>query len=131
MYAQYHLIEQLNPGMPEEHYRKLLHLMLPYNYRMVGAFDASKKCVGLSGFWIAAKFYSGKYLEIDNFVVDTAFRAQGIGKLLIDWLLQFAKTAACDTIMLDAYVTNAAAHRFYLREGFQIKGFHFIKSVYS
>ncbi|RIJ37564.1 GNAT family N-acetyltransferase [Pontibacter oryzae] len=131
MLAQHHLIEQLNPDMPKERYHELLRLMLPYNYRMVGAFDASEKCVGLSGFWIAAKFYSGKYLEIDNFVVDAAYRAKGIGKLLTDWLLQLAKHEGCDTVMLDAYVTNTAAHRFYLREGFQIKGFHFLKSVHT
>lgn len=128
MLAQHHLIQQLNPDMTFARYQELLEQMLPHNYRMVGAF-AGETCVGLSGYWINTKLYSGKYLEIDNFVVDEAYRAKGVGKLLSDWLHQEAKRHNCQTLMLDAYATNSAAHRFYFREGFIIKGYHFLKSV--
>lgn len=129
MLAQYPLIKLLNPQLTPARYEELLHLMLQHNYRMVGAFDASEKCVGLSGYWVAAKLYSGKYLEVDNFVVEEAHRSSGVGKLLLHWMEQQARQQGCDTIMLDAYVTNSAAHRFYFREGFQIKGYHFLKSL--
>lgn len=33
------------------------------------------------------------------------------------------------THMLEAYVTNSAAHRFYFREGFHIKSYHFYKNL--
>nr|WP_255709828.1 GNAT family N-acetyltransferase [Pontibacter harenae] len=114
--------------MTRERYEELLITMLDNGYRMVGAFDSST-CVGLSGFWVNAKLYSGKYLEVDNFIVDEAYRSKGVGKLLSDWMLQEAKNLACDTIMLDAYVTNSAAHKFYFREGFHIKSYHFFKSI--
>ncbi len=129
MLAQHPLILQLNPDMPLSRYRELLQLMLPKGYRMVAAFNAGGRCIGLSGFWISAKLYSGKYLEPDNFVVDAAHRAAGVGKLLWDWMLQEAQRHQCDTVMLDAYVTNAAAHRFYFREDFHVKSFHFFKSL--
>ena len=129
MLAQHRLILQLNPDMPLLRYRELLQLMLPKGYRMVAAFDGEGRCIGLSGFWISAKLYSGKYLEPDNFVVDAAHRAAGVGRLLSDWMLQEARRHHCDTVMLDAYVTNAAAHRFYFREGFHVKSFHFFKSL--
>lgn len=129
MLAQHALIRQLNPHMSLARYEELLRLMLPKGYRMVGAFAPEGNCVGLSGFWVAAKFYSGKYLEVDNFVVDEGFRTKGVGKLLSDWMLELARQERCDTIMLDAYVTNSAAHRFYFREGFHIKSYHFYKSI--
>lgn len=129
MLAQHPLILQLNPDMPLPRYHELLQHMLPNGYRMVAAFTGAGQCVGLSGFWISAKLYSGKYLEPDNFVVDTAHRSAGVGKLLSDWMLQEAQRHHCDTVMLDAYVTNAAAHRFYFREGFHVKSFHFFKSL--
>lgn len=129
MLAQHPLILQLNPGMGLPRYRELLQHMLPNGYRMVAAFNGAGHCVGLSGFWISAKLYSGKYLEPDNFVVDAAHRSAGVGKLLSDWMLQEAQRHRCDTVMLDAYVTNAAAHRFYFREGFHVKSFHFFKSL--
>jgi len=129
MLEQHHLILQLNPHMPLQRYHELLQQMLPNGYRMVAAFNQGGRCIGLSGFWISAKLYSGKYLEPDNFVVDTAYRSAGVGKLLSDWMLREAQRHQCDTVMLDAYVTNSAAHRFYFREGFHVKSFHFFKSL--
>ncbi|MEJ8804354.1 GNAT family N-acetyltransferase [Pontibacter sp. H249] len=129
MLAQHHLVLQLNPNMAHERYRELLQLMLQNGYKMVAAFDEAGTCVGLSGYWVSAKLYSGKYLEVDNFVVDKDYRSGGVGKLLSDWMLQEAKRLKCDTVMLDAYVTNSAAHRFYFREGFHIKSYHFYKSI--
>jgi GNAT superfamily N-acetyltransferase len=129
MLAQHHLILQLNPHMSLPRYEELLRQMVQNGYRMVGAFSAAGACVGLSGFWISAKLYSGKYLEPDNFVVGEAYRSDGVGKLLSDWMQEEARHQHCDTVMLDAYVTNSAAHRFYFREGFHVKSFHFFKSL--
>ncbi|MCC9135745.1 GNAT family N-acetyltransferase [Pontibacter silvestris] len=129
MVAQYELIRMLNPAMSAERYEMLLQGMLPNGYRMVGVFNDSGTCIGLSGFWINTKLYSGKYLEVDNFVVHEAYRALGLGKLLSDWMLQEAKNHCCETVMLDAYVTNSNAHRFYFREGFHVKSYHFYKSI--
>ncbi|ALI99126.1 GNAT family N-acetyltransferase [Rufibacter tibetensis] len=128
MLQQFPLIQVLNPNMDLARYELLLHQMLPLRYRMVGVFDKSI-CVGLSGFWLGTKLYSGKYLEVDNFVVDERYRSKGIGKLLLDWLTQEASQNHCETMMLDAYVGNNAAHKFYFREGFVIKGFHFLKRL--
>ena len=128
MLAQHALIQLLNPQMSAERYRQLLTHMLANGYRMVGAFEG-ETCLGLSGFWINAKLYSGKYLEVDNFVVAEGHRSAGVGKLLADWMEQEARRRQCDTIMLDAYVTNSAAHRFYFREGYHIKSYHFFKSL--
>lgn len=128
MVQQLPLIQCLNPNMEPARYEALLRLMLPQQYRMVGVFDGTT-CLGLSGYWIGTKLYSGKYLEVDNFVVDEQYRSQGIGKLLIDWLTAQAAKHQCETMMLDAYVVNNAAHKFYLREGFVIKGFHFLKKL--
>ncbi|MER2999031.1 GNAT family N-acetyltransferase [Pontibacter populi] len=128
MLAQHALILQLNPSMDAAQYNQLLSQMLPNGYRMVGIFT-DEKCVGLSGFWINTKLYSGKYLEIDNFIVDVAYRSQELGKRLSDWMQQLAVKENCQTIMLDAYTSNNAAHRFYFREGFHIKSYHFYKTL--
>ena len=128
MVAQYPLILQLNPAMTEAQYSHMLGQMLPNGYRMVGIFDG-ETCLGLSGFWINTKLYSGKYLEVDNFVVDAGRRSQSLGKHLTDWLQELARQEDCQTIMLDAYTSNHAAHRFYFREGFHIKSYHFFKTL--
>jgi|ERR1051326_818513 GNAT superfamily N-acetyltransferase len=128
MLLQLPLINQLSPDIKQKDYERMLDEMLSHGYRMVGIFDG-EKCIGISGFWIGTKFYSDKYLEPDNVVIDKNYRSKGIGKLLLDWLTEEAKRNNCKTIMLDAYLENIQGHKFYWREGFVARGFHFLKKL--
>lgn len=126
MMEAYGLTVLMNPNMQLSTYRTRLQAMVPNGFRMVGAFDGAQ-LVGVSGFWINTKLYCGKYLEPDNFVIHTDYRSAGLGKQLLDWMEATAHNEHCDTMILDAYVQNADAHRFYFREQYRIGGFHFIK----
>ena len=81
----------------------------------------------ISGYWIGHKLYCGKYLEVDNFVVDDAHRSSGVGEHLLNWMTEEAKREGCELMMLDAYVENFKAHRFYYRQGFHARGFHYLR----
>ncbi|MGZ3863795.1 MAG: GNAT family N-acetyltransferase [Bacteroidia bacterium] len=116
MQGMLHLIRELTPDLTEDSYKKMLQEMTPHNYFQVAVFDGEKP-VAVSGYWIATKIYCGKYIEIDNFVVDKEYRSRNIGKLLIDWILNEGRSSGCQTALLDAYVENFRAHRFYYREG--------------
>lgn len=122
------LVKQLNPGLKKRDYTTMLKDMLAHGYRMAAVYDG-KKCAGLSGFWISTKIYCGKYVELDNVVIDHNYRSQGIGKKLCDWIIAVARKEQCVTAMLDAYAENIPAHRFYYREGFYVRGFHFLKKI--
>jgi GNAT superfamily N-acetyltransferase len=128
MLPHFPLIKQLSPKLGKKTYKELLELMIPHNYFQAAIYDQGK-CVAVSGYWICAKLYSGKYIEIDNFVVDENYRSKGLGKILLGWLLKEGKKEGCQTAMLDAYAENTGAHRFYYREGFYIRGFHYLKSL--
>jgi len=122
------LIQQLTPSLAPDAYRDLLTAMVPHRYAMLAVFDGDA-CIGLSGYWIGHKLYCGRYLEIDNFVVDKAHRSRGIGKLLVDELIAIACEEQCAHIMLDAYLENTDGHRFYERHGFVKRGYHFIRPL--
>lgn len=128
MLDQHALILQLSPNVTREDYERMLPDMLSRGYRMVGVMEGSK-CIGLSGFWTGTKLYSDKYLEIDNFVVDAGSRSKGVGKILVSWMEEEARRMGCRTIMLDAYVENFSGHKFYYREGYIARGFHFLKKL--
>ena len=128
MISLFPLLKELTPRLKKTEYKQMLSEMLSHGYRMAGAFDGNK-CAGLSGFWISTKIYCGKYVELDNVVVSKNYRSKGIGKLLSEWILKEAETLKCKVAMLDAYLENTAAHNFYEREGFEAKGFHFIKNL--
>lgn len=72
---------------------------------------------------------TGKYLEIDNFIVNPNYRKKGIGKLLTDFINEKAKELNCTCIVLDAFTGNFEAHKFYYNQGYVPRGFHFIKTI--
>ena len=119
------VLQDLYPSLTLSEYSSELDLMLPHNYGQVGVFEGDI-CLGLSGFWIGTKLWCGKYLELDNIVVSKTQRSQGIGKLLFDFLHKKALENDCTMLSLDSYTTNFKAHKFFYKEGFAPKGFHFI-----
>jgi len=128
MLLQLETIKFLYPKMTLERYKSFLEDMIPKNYNQVAVFDGDT-CVGLSGFWFATKLWTGKYIEIDNFIVHPDYRKKGIGKLLTQFIDEKAKELNCTCIVLDAFTGNFEAHRFYYNQGYVPRGFHFIKTI--
>lgn len=128
MQVIYPLIKQLNPDMTKREFTAFLKEMLAINYRCAGAFRAGK-LLGAMGFWTQTRFWTGRFLELDNVVVDAGARGLGIGKNLSDWIDAEAKRLGCTRVLADVFTHSKAAHRFYIRERYDILGFSFGKSV--
>ena len=128
MLSQIETIKFLYPNMTIERYKGFLSDMIPKNYKQVAVFDG-ETCVGLTGFWFGTKLWTGKYLEIDNFIVHPDYRKNGIGKLLTNFIDEKAKELNCTCIVLDAFTGNFVAHKFYYNQGYVPRGFHFIKTI--
>lgn len=128
MLAQIEVIRHLYPKFTLEKYESYLKDMIPHNYKQVAVFEADI-CVGISGFWSGVKLWSGKYVEIDNFIVHPEHRSKGIGKMMTDYINDKAIKAGCTMIVLDAFTGNFTAHRFYYNQGYNPRGFHFIKML--
>lgn len=128
MSAQIDIIRFAYPKISEEKYSSYLQDMIPHNYTQIAIFQ-NEKCIGLTGCWSGTKLWSGKYLEIDNFIVHPEHRSQGIGKMLTDFVNQKAIDANCTMIVLDAYTGNFTAHKFYYNQGYNPRGLHFIKTL--
>lgn len=128
MVAQIETIRFLYPTISKEKYQAYLLEMIPHNYTQIGVFEDGI-CLGITGCWSATKLWTGKYLEIDNFVVHPEYRSKGIGKLMTDYIEQKALEIGCSSIVLDAFTGNFGAHRFYYNQGYVPRGFHFIKTL--
>ena len=126
MLAQLPIFKQLYPDYTIEKYKSLLEQMVPNNYKQLIVVQENQT-VGLAGFWIGTKLWSGKYLELDNVVVHQDFRSQKIGSIMTNYLNQKAIAENCNMIVLDAFTTNFGAHKFYMNHGYVPKGFHFVK----
>lgn len=128
MLAQIEMMKYLYPKFTVEKYESYLQEMVPRNYLQVAVFE-NDVCVGITGLWSGTKLWSGKYLEIDNFIVHPDHRSKGIGKMLTDFVDQKAKEMDCSMIVLDAFTGNFKAHRFYYNQGYAPRGFHFLKII--
>lgn len=122
------VMQAMYPEMNVEQYKNHLTKMIPNNYKQLIVL-VENQCVAITGFWVGTKLWSGKYIEIDNFLVNENHRKKGYGKVMTDYLAQKAIEINAKMIVLDAFTGNFKAHRFYYNQGYSPKGFHFIKFI--
>lgn len=128
MLSNIELMRFLYPTFTVEKYDAYLTEMIPHNYKQIAVFEQDV-CVGISGLWSGTKLWSGKFMEIDNFIVHPDYRKKGVGKMMTDYVDAKAKETGCTMIVLDAFTENFTAHRFYYNQGYVPKGFHFLKII--
>lgn len=126
MLEQLSVMQELYPYLTAEYYREMLGKMLPHNHGQAAVFDG-EICVGISGYWIGTKLWCGNYIELDNVIVVEAAQGSGVGKMLSQYLDAKAAELGCHIMTLNAFATNFKAHRFYYNQGYEAKGFNFVK----
>ncbi|HEY3331488.1 MAG TPA: GNAT family N-acetyltransferase [Capsulimonadaceae bacterium] len=122
------LVESWNSSVPPKELSERLPEMLQLGYRCIAAF-ADTEIVGIAGFWFGCRFWCGRYIDVDNVIVHETWRDKGIGNLLMAEIHGEAETHQCDVAVLDAYLDNIGAHRFYQRLGYEPLGYHFVKRM--
>jgi ribosomal protein S18 acetylase RimI-like enzyme len=110
-------------------YLKRLEASQTFNYRQFAYISSANNCIGVVGLWLFPRVWCGLQADIDNFVVDKTARSLGIGKYLLDHCISYARQHGAKIATLDTFVDNPASHRFYFREGFTIRGYHFVKPL--
>jgi len=84
-----------------------------------------EEIIALSGYRIMDRLCYGKFMYIDHFIVDQAYRDSSTSAHILDHLIEIAKAEDCESIILDTFVTNSKAQRLWLNNDFNIVGFHF------
>lgn len=120
------LLQQLNTKTPTTLLKERVLEMTTQNYECVGVYDGDL-LIGISGLWTLTRHYIGKTIEPDHVVIDTNYRGKNIGKKLFDWIYEYAIKKGVEATELNAYTGNRKSHKFYLNEGYEIYGYHFIK----
>jgi GNAT superfamily N-acetyltransferase len=82
-----------------------------------------------AGFRITEFLAWGKILYIDDLTTLPEARGQSYASNLLDWLTTYAKSQACTAIHLDTGYQRHAAHRVYLKHGFELNCHHLMKSL--
>lgn len=123
------LAHDLNPTIEDEVIVKRFEDMFNLsNYLCFGLYY-NNELLGITSAWISTRFYCGKQLEIDNFIIDEKYRSKGYGRIFIALLTEWAQKNEFEAIELNTYVSNSLSQKFYYNQGFKITGFHFQKKI--
>lgn len=102
--------------------------MFGQNYECFGIF-LEEELIGVFGMWFMTRHYAGRSCEPDHIFIQPEHRNKGIGKKLFEFIYAYAAEKGCETTELNSYVHNFKSHKFYLNEGYEIRGYHFLKKL--
>jgi len=122
------LMRQLRPYLLDEaaYVRQVERQQKSTGYELVGAFNSEGLLLGLAGFVCSEMLSRGRYLYVDDLVIDEGHRGQGVGSTLLTWLEARAGDLECTSLHLDCSNHRSDAHRFYRREGLEDRSLHFV-----
>ena len=125
------LLSIINTKTPKEILReRVLEMAQLPHYECIGLY-IDDELYGISGLWYATKHYIGKTVEPDHVIISPSMRDRGLGKVFFTWIDEHVKNKGCESIELNAYVSNTKSHKFYYNLGYNILGFHFLKVLRS
>lgn len=115
---------ELRPAFDRDTLLAQLRTQRNEGYQLAWVEDAGEVlCV--AGFVVGTKLAWGKHIYVDDLVTSALHRSKGAGATMIAWLKSHALQPGCGQLHLDSGVQRFGAHRFYLREGFDIASHHF------
>lgn len=123
------LLVKLNENKIEEHILEQRFLeMFDQNYECF-SIGYNGKIIGFFGLWFLTRHYAGRMCEPDHIYIEAEFQGKGIGRKLFKFIEDYASKKDCIATELNSYVSNFRSHKFYMNEGYVIKGYHFLKKL--
>lgn len=122
------VVRVLRDHLTVEGLRERFETGAPEGYRLIGL-RADGAWRAAAGFRVYTNFVSGRIIYVDDLVTTSDERSKGYGKAMNDHLMELARSEGCTTLNLDSAVHRHRAHRFYLREGYDISAHHFSQKL--
>ncbi|MEV7374182.1 GNAT family N-acetyltransferase [Streptomyces sp. NPDC090301] len=123
------VLRELRPHLTPELFREVYGTGHAQGLRFSAAYSDEGRCVGAAGWRIVVNTSTLRSLYVDDLVTAAATRSTGVGHALVAHLEGHARAAGCHEFTLDSGTHRTGAHRFYLRERFDIVAFHFARSL--
>jgi len=105
---------------------RIVEMAKQENYTCIGMY-LNNELIGISGLWFIIRHYCGRTIEPDHVVISSALRNKGLGKLLFEWIYNYAEKNGYEASELNTYIGNKKSHTFYEKEGYKKLGFHYLK----
>ncbi len=124
----YKVLSQLRTELTYKEFEDLIYDMRYMEYKMIGIID-KEQLITYAGVALQTNLYHKRHLYVFDLVTDKSFRGKGYGKMMLEYLKDYAKVGMCENIVLSSGLTREEAHAFYEKDGFTKKSFVFVKSL--
>lgn len=121
------LTQLLNPTISKQEINARQEQMFAYPTYSCYGYYKENNLIALFSLWKTTRIYSGKQLEIDNFIVHPNYQSKGIGNTCLNFIENLAKDTNCLSVELNTYKENVRSHQFYERNGYCFAGKHYLK----
>ena len=127
--AGFGLMKQLRPHLDDlTSFVQQVTRQSHQGYRLSGLWQ-DQQLAGLVGFRESENLLYGRFIYVDDLVIDSAQRGLGLGSMLLDFVRHEGKQLGCNHLVLDTGLHKPLAQRFYFREGLLAKGMHFVQPL--
>ncbi|MFF8609046.1 GNAT family N-acetyltransferase [Streptomyces sp. NPDC015346] len=123
------VLRELRPHLTAPLFHEIYGNGHPQGLRFTVAYTDEGACVGVAGWRIVDNTSAIRKLYVDDLVTAATARSTGVGRQLLAHLEEHARATGCHELNLDSGTQRTGAHRFYLRERFDIVAFHFTKPL--
>jgi GNAT superfamily N-acetyltransferase len=124
----YEVLKQLRTDLSYDEFEDLIYDMRHMEYKMLGVLEKGK-LISYAGVSVQTNLYHKRHLFVFDFVTDEAYRTQGYGKIMLEYLVDFAKVSMCENIVLSSGFAKEKAHHFYEKNGYEKRSFVFVKPL--
>jgi GNAT superfamily N-acetyltransferase len=128
LFEIYELIKQLRVELSYEEFEDLIYDMRHMEYKMFGILERGE-LISFAGVAVQTNLYHKRHLYVFDLVTDEKFRLQGYGKLMLEFLSDYAKTAMCENLVVADGLKREERQGFYEKEGFEESGLLFLKAI--
>ncbi len=117
--------QALRPFLKEEEFLSRIKRLMNGGFQIAFIKMDNGTVPAIAGFRFVEMLHRGASIYIDDLSTLEEARGKGYGGMLLDYLIDLAKKGNCSSVHLDSGVQRFAAHRFYLKKGFNITSHHF------
>ena len=128
LYSVYDVLSQLRVNLSYKEFEDLIYDMRHMEYKMIGIMDG-EELITYAGVAVQTNLYHKRHLYVFDLVTDKKYQGKGYGKMMLDYLVDYAKMGMCENIVLSSGFSKENAHNFYEKNGFDKKSFVFLKTL--
>lgn len=127
--ASFAVMQQLRPHLTDATaFAAQIQRQRQNGYRLLAARE-NGQVIGLAGYRLTENTLYGRFIYVDDLVIDAALQRRRLGERLLDRVREETRARGYRWLVLDTGMHMALAQRFYFRQGLLPLGMHFSQDL--